>query len=214
MSDSLKNQLLALGFKAPTKPAPAPEATPRTRGNHGPSAKGNQGPKRQSEARPGAKAPFHGRGDQRQARPVKPMNAARGANTDDMDLAKAYALRARVEREEQQQSQREAAEKARLKAERKAEVAKLLEGAALNLVDAEHPRNFEYGGKIRRVYVDVTQLEAVNRGELGILQHKGRFLIVRRDLAIQVQAIEPALLALLVDPNSPSNDDVPADLVW
>lgn len=214
MSDSLKNQLLALGFKAPAKPAAAPESKPRPASRPGSGVKGSQSPARPSESRAGPKAPFHGRGEQRPTRPAKPGPGPRAVNAEEMDLARAYALRARVEREEQQRLQREAAEKARLKAERKAEVAKLLDGASLNLTEAEHPRNFEYGGKIRRVYVDAAQLAAINRGELGVVQHKGRFLIVRRDLAVQVQAIEPALLAVLVDPDSPPGDDVPADLVW
>lgn len=214
MSDSLKDQLLALGFKAPAKPAAAPQSKPRPDQRSGAAAKGNQAPRHTSDSRPGAKTPFHGRGDQRPARPTRTAPAASASKAGEMDLARAYALRARVEREEQQRLQREAAEKARLKAERKAEVATLLEGKTLNLADAEHPRNFEYGGKIRRVYVDSTQLAAINRGELGVVQHKGRFLVVSREIAAKVQAIEPALLALLVDPDAPQADDVPADLVW
>lgn len=216
MTGSLKDQLLALGFK----PAPKPASSPGPRGPHG--QKGGQGPKGE-QGRPGGKGPGPqrpgggkpgGRIEDRRAsrsggeRPAGPQDAS------EIDLAKAYALRAKVEREEKARLEREAAEKARLKAERKERITKLLDGAALNLPEAEHPRHFEYGGKIRRVYVDDAQLAAINRGELGVVQHKGRFLVVTRELAREVHAIEPALLALLVDPDAPAPDDIPPDLVW
>ena len=209
MTGSLKDQLLALGFK----PAPKPASTPGPRGDQGqgrgPGATGGTSGK--APQRPGPGKSADRRGDRR---PAKPGHAAQtAAESYEIDLAKAYALRAKAEREEKERLAREAAEKARQKAERKAKVAALLEGAALNLADAEHPRHFEYGGKIRRVYVDEGQLAAINRGELGVVQHKGRFLIVTRDMAVQVHAIEPALLALLVDPDALSPDDVPPDLV-
>lgn len=213
MSDSLKDQLLALGFKAPPKSA-APAAKSGQGHKTGPATKAGPPGKRAAAHGAGTGRPEARRDDRRPARP--PAERARGAARDaaEIDLAKAYALRARLEREEKERLDREAAEKARLKAERKAQVAKLLDGAELNLVEAEHPRNFEYSGKIRRVYVDAAQLAAINRGELGVVQHKGRFLVVTCALAREVHAIEPALLALLVDPDSASPDDVPPDLVW
>jgi uncharacterized protein YaiL (DUF2058 family) len=216
MSGSLKDQLLALGFKPAPKPASSPGAKrPRgdlggqgpTGGKGGPGGKAS-GQKPQGGGKPGA----HGEDRSQPRGGGKGHAAARDAA--EIDLAKAYALRAKVEREEKERLAREAAEKARLKAERKEKIAKLLDGAALNLPEAELPRHFEYGGKIRRVYVDQAQLAAINRGELGVVQHKGRFLIVTRELAREVHAIEPALLALLVDPDAPATDDVPPDLVW
>lgn len=209
MPGSLKDQLLALGFK--------------------PAAKGGDGPRPQTEeaagrrsgaGRPGEdgrrpKTPSDGPAAAGMARAKRGQSSDRRPATDrddgEIDLAKAYALRAKAEREEKERLAREAAEKARLKAERKEKVARLLEGAALNLPEAEHPRHFEYGGKIRRVYVDEAQLAALNRGELAVVQHKGRFLVVTRETALAVQAVEPALLALLVDPDAPGDDDLPAD---
>lgn len=213
MSDSLKDQLLALGFKAPPK-----SAAPAAKGGQGhktsPAPRGGPTGKRSSAEGAGSGKPDTRRDDRRPARPPRVRVPGPARDAAEIDLAKAYALRARVEREAMERLEREAAEKARLKAERKAQVAKLLDGAELNLVEAEHPRHFEYAGKIRRVYVDAAQLAAINAGELAIVQHKGRFLVVTCALAREVQAIEPALLALLVDPNSASPDDVPPDLVW
>lgn len=222
MTGSLKDQLLALGFKPAPKAAPAPGPKGGSGGKGGHGHRGDPGPKA-GPGGPGGKGqgpqrPGDGRPEARggHARPPKGGDAGSAAARDasEIDLARAYALRAKAEREEKERLEREAAEKARLKAERKRQVAALLEGAALNLAEAEHPRHFEYGGKIRRVYVDAAQLAAVNRGELGVVQHQGRFLVVTRALATEVHAIEPALLALLVDPDAPVADDVPTDLVW
>lgn len=139
-----------------------------------------------------------------------------GQSQQDIDLAKAYALRAQTEARERQRIEREAAEQARLRRERKQRIQRLLEGKALNKAEAEQPRNFEYGGKIRRVHVDDAQLAALNAGELGVVQQGGRYLLVSREIAEQVRDIDPHQLALLVDPTATGVDDdgVPDDLMW
>jgi uncharacterized protein YaiL (DUF2058 family) len=131
------------------------------------------------------------------------------------DLAQAFALRARADRAERETAEREAREKAAARKERKRKLQALLEGKALNQADAELPRNFEFAEKIRRVYVTVSQLQQINRGELGVVMHGGRALVVARDVALQAQAIAPEVVALLVDPSAPVSDDgVPDDLMW
>src|SRR6185437_9484545 len=51
--------------------------------------------------------------------------------------------------------------------------------------------------------------------ELGVVMHGGRALVIARDVALQVQAIAPEVVALLVDPSVPAEDDgVPDDLMW
>ncbi|HLI16763.1 MAG TPA: DUF2058 family protein [Rhodanobacteraceae bacterium] len=131
------------------------------------------------------------------------------------DLAKAFALRAQVERAEREAAEREAREKAEAKRERKRRMQELLAGKALNKPDAEQVRNFEFAGKIRRIYVTPEQMRQLNAGELGVVMHGGRALLVARDVAEQAQAIAPELVALLVDPSAPVDDDgVPDDLMW
>jgi uncharacterized protein YaiL (DUF2058 family) len=141
---------------------------------------------------------------------------ASAASREEIDLAKAYAIRARAEAGERRQAEREAAEQARLKRERKQKIQQLLQGKALNKDNAEQARHFEYGGKIRRVYVDAAQLAALNAGELGIVQQGGRYLLVERTVAEQVRGIDPHLLALLVEPGTGGigEDGVPDDLMW
>ncbi|TAL93923.1 MAG: DUF2058 family protein [Rhodanobacter sp.] len=141
---------------------------------------------------------------------------AKQSSQQDIDLAKAYALRTQAEARERKQIEREAAEQARLRRERKLRLQQLLEGKALNKADVDQVRNFEYAGKIRRIHVDATQLAALNAGELGVVQHAGRYLLVTREVAGQVGEIEPRQLALLVEPGTASADDdgVPDDLMW
>ena len=148
--------------------------------------------------------------------PHKQVSKARGVTNDEVDLAKAYAIRARTEASERKQAEREAAEQARLKRERKQKIQQLLQGKALNKPDADQARHFEYGGKIRRVYVDAAQLAALNGGELGVVQLAGRYLLVERAVAEQVCGIDPHLLALLVEPGNGGigDDGVPDDLMW
>lgn len=132
----------------------------------------------------------------------------------EIDLARAYAQRASVERNEREQAQREAERIAREKKERKQKLTALLAGQALNSTDADMPRHFPHGNKIRRIYCTKTQIEMLNRGELAVAQLAGRYLLVTREIAMQAQAIQPESLVLLCDPDAPAEDDVPADLMW
>lgn len=141
---------------------------------------------------------------------------------EEIDLGKAYGLRAQHEKNERIEAERLKQEAARIKREAKARVAELLKDQSLNLVDAELTRHFEYNGKIRRVHVTEAQLKSLNAGELGVVQLDGRYLLVAATLAREVEALLPSLLALLVDPDAPVANDpyadpqfkVPDDLVW
>jgi uncharacterized protein len=139
---------------------------------------------------------------------------ARTGKPDDVDLARAYAIRAKAEKEERERAQREAELAAREKRERKQKLAALLDGKALNSAEADVPRHFPHGNKIRRIYCTKGQLAQLNRGELGVVQLAGRYLLVRCEVAQQAQAIQAEALVLLCDPSAPPEDDVPPDLVW
>jgi len=64
----------------------------------------------------------------------------------------------------------------------------LLEGKSLNDAGAEIARHFNYGGKIKRVYVTADQLKALNAGELGVLQQNGRYLLVTAAVLDEAEA--------------------------
>ena len=132
----------------------------------------------------------------------------------DVDLARAYAQRAQTERAEREQVQRETERIAREKKERKQKLTTLLAGKVLNASDADVPRHFPHGNKIRRIYCTPEQLAKLNRGELAVAQLAGRYLLVERDIALQAQAIQAESLVLLCDPDAPAEDDIPPDLMW
>ena len=203
MSNSLKDQLLGLGFSAP-KPEPRKPQPAKKTGQGGKPAHA------QANRKPGGKPAPH-----------KPQ-LQKGMRREDIDLAKAYAIRAQKEKDERVEAERLKQEEARLRREAKAKLAGFLVGKSLNAADADHVRHFEYGGKIKRIHVTAEQLKALNAGELGVVQQDGRYLLVDADTLAQAEAIFAPAVALKVDPNAPSQDDpysdpqyqVPDDLTW
>lgn len=242
MSNSLREKLLGLGFAAPA-PEPKPErkadAGPRgdrrPGGEHRGGKPGERGPRPAGEPRrdgrpSGSGKPGEPRRDGRPAaaakpgaaRPSGPRRPAKPRSQEEMDLAKAYAIRAQREKEERIEAERLKQEEAKLRREAKAKVAELVKDKSLNDKDAEIARHFNYGGKIKRVHVTEAQLKALNAGELGVLQLDGRYLLVTAALLDEAGAIFAPAVALRVDPNAPAGEDpyadpayqVPDDLVW
>lgn len=244
MTISLKDQLLGLGFKA----APVPERKPDERKHEArkpdgrrpderrpgpsnrdarkPDSRENRGPRRDS-AKPGDR-PRPAAGAPRPAGAARPENrggrpaAKPPRSQEDIDLAKAYAIRAQREKDERIEAERLKQEEARLRREAKAKLSELLKDKSLNVADAEIARHFEYGGKIKRVYVTAEQLKALNAGVLGVVQDGGRYLVVTAEVLAAAETVFAQAIALKVDPNAPPTDDpysdpayqVPDDLVW
>ena len=244
MSNSMKDLLLGLGFKPaphrdvpvprmqdaqqrPAQPASKPERNhasrqldPRHPSQHRPS---HPHPSRPHPSQPHAPASADRKPRREQgARIDRPRREQPQRTREEIDLAKAYAIRAQKEKDERIEAERLKQEAARVKREAKAKVAELLKDKSLNAADAELTRHFEYNSKIRRVHVTEAQLKSLNVGELGVVQLDGRYLLVDAALVGEIQALLPSLIALLVDPNAPVVDDtyadpryqVPDDLVW
>lgn len=193
MSESLRDQLLKSGLAKALKPTPNP------------SRKLADKPSQKSVSKPIV---------QRRQEPSSRQRKASGGDAAELDLARAYALRARQEKQDRVREQAEAERAAREKKERKLKLTSLLGDKALNAADADVPRHFPHGNKIRRIYCTKQQLVQLNRGDLAVVQLSGRYLLVTRELAMQAQAIHAESLVLLCDPDAPNEDDVPADLVW
>lgn len=199
MSDTLRDQLLKAGF------APLPKADPRPKPQQQGQRPGQARPQGQRNGKPQGKP--HG------AHAGKPQASPR--ERGEIDLAQAYALRDRTEREQREREQREAEQRAREKRERRQKLTALLQGAALNDASAEIPRHFPHANKIRRIYVTGEQLPRLNGGELAVVQLAGRYVLVGRDTGLAAQEIDPDALVLLCDPQAPAaEDDIPPDLVW
>ena len=196
MSNSLKDQLLGLGFKQAPKPERKPDAPVRPHS---------------------AQAQPKSAGRNRHAGKPKPPQSR-----EEIDLAKAFALRTQQEKRERELTEQAKQIAAQQKKIAKEQVGKLLEGGILNAADADIARHFSYGGKIKRIYVTTAQLIALNAGELGVVQFNGRYCLTSRETALAVRALLPSLIALYCDGNEESlpegYDDpkfqVPDDLVW
>ena len=209
MSDSLRDQLLGLGFK----PAPKPERKPEAR--------------KPDARRPGPRPPGKGAAPAPRTGPGGKPRPSQGQSRkprsqEEIDLAKAYAIRAQREKDERIEAERVKQEEARLRREAKAKLEAFLKDKALNDAEADIARHFPYGGKIKRIYVNADQLKALNAGELGVVQQNGRYLLVTSDVLAEAEAIFAAAVALKVDPNATAEEDpyadpkyqVPDDLVW
>ena len=220
MSDTLRDQLLGLGFK----PVPKPERKPEPRRDGRPQ--GKQGAAKTHAGKPGHAAKA---GQQDKPRPQgkpgqgRPQQGPRKPRSqEDIDLAKAYAIRAQKEKDERIEAERQKQEEARLRREARAKLDELIKDKGLNDPNADIARHFPYGGKIKRIYVNADQLKALNAGELGVLQQNGRYLLVTAAVLAAAEQVFAASVALKVDPNAPVQDDpyadpayqVPDDLVW
>ncbi|MBX3725554.1 MAG: DUF2058 family protein [Xanthomonadales bacterium] len=204
MTSSLRDALRQSGVLEQFKPVREPEVRPGGGRDRGPRG-GGRGAARSGAGKGAAGADgAMGRGTRGAATAPRGKPAPR--SQEEIDLAKAYALRARAEqreREERQRIERETAERRRRQREA---VTALLEGRTLNSPEADEARHFEYGGKIRRVYVTAEQMPQVNDGRLGVVQMRGGYLLVERALAEQVRAIDANAVALLVDPDERGAD--------
>ena len=222
-NDTLRNQLLGLGFKAPApepkradgaKRGGRPGATPQDRrGERGKPPSGREGP-RLGKPVPGK--PGGGRPD------VSRAGRGRSNSREDIDLAKAYAIRSQREKDERIRAEQAKQAEARQRREARARLAELVKGKSLNVANADIARHFPYGGKIKRIHVTAEQLKALNAGELGVLQMDGRYLLVTAELLAQAEQVFAPAVALKVDPDAPVVDEaysdpkyqVPDDLVW
>jgi len=221
MTDSLRDQLLGLGFK----PAPAPERKPAAKPERDPGKPGERTGRQRNAGRPQAR-PGPAAGRERGAPPSK-QPARRPApdrvrTREDIDLAKAYAIRAQREKDERIAAEQAKQQQARERREARARLTELVKDKTLNVPDADIARHFPYGGKIKRIYVTSDQLKALNAGALGVLQMDGRYVLVEAAVMVEAETIFPPSIALRVDPDAPAHDDpyadpqyqVPDDLVW
>jgi uncharacterized protein YaiL (DUF2058 family) len=212
MSDTLRDQLLGLGFK-PTAPA-RPEKRDDRKPPRPNAARGDA--TRPGKRRGDARKPPQGPGQAPGQRPRKPRSQ------EEIDLGKAYALRAQKEKDERIAAEAARQEEARQRREARAKLGEFLKDKSLNDKDADIARHFPYGGKIKRIYVNAEQLRALNAGELGVVQLDGRYVLVTNAVLDEAESIFAQSVALRVDPNAAAGDDpysdpqyqVPDDLVW
>ena len=97
----------------------------------------------------------------------------------------------------------------------------IVKDKALNSKEADVRRYFEYGGRIRHLYVTQQQLESLAANELGIVVLRGRYLIVEPTVRDEFKAVAADLVPDLSKDTKvteaaveATGDDVPDDLRW
>jgi len=221
MSTTLREQLLGLGFKpVAAKPKPSPKA--KKPDNSRPSVAFVSATQAKNKTTTPNKPLVRTQTHRVRSNENKDQPKAKARTAEEIDLAKAYAIRA--EKEEQERLDAEKRQQAQVQQRRQAQaaLARFIKDKILNDPQADIARHFPYGGKIKRIYVTADQLKALNAGELGVLQHQGRYVLVSGQTLLEAEKIFAPAVALKVDPHAPSEEEpytdpkyqVPDDLVW
>lgn len=168
-----------------------------------------------------AGAPNTDRRQQPGNRKKKSGKRAAGGKPQASDLERAWIARRKAEKDEKERVKQARVADQEARRKRNLELDRIVEGKALNVQDAELPRYFEHLGRIRRVLCTPAQREAINNGELGIVNLRGRYLIVGPDVLAEYRALAedlvPDLSGSEPEGSSEGDDDyppVPDDLAW
>lgn len=136
------------------------------------------------------------------------------------DLERAWRARRKAEKEEAERVKQARVADQEARRKRNLELDAIVAGRALNVDEAELPRYFEHLGRIRRVLCTREQREAINSGALGIVNLRGRYLIVEPEVLARYKALAADLLPDLSGTEPEGHEDekeyppVPDDLTW
>jgi len=137
------------------------------------------------------------------------------------DLERAWIARRKAEKAEKERAKQARVADQEARRKRNLELDGIVQGGVLNDDGAELPRYFEHLGRVRRVMCTPEQRAAINAGELGVVNLRGRYLIVAPDILRRYQELAPDLVPDLggAEPGSDGSepDDyppVPDDLTW
>jgi len=172
--------------------------------------------RRRGQPGPGGSGPKSARGA---AAAGKKKRTPRKKKNTDSDLARAYAARRKAEvREKEAEKQRRVAEQEERR-KRNLQLDEIIRGNTLNRKEAEVPRYFEHLGRIRRVLCTPEQREQLNKGEIGVVNLRGSYLLVSLETLEKYREIAPDLVPGLEGREEPDDDGshyppVPDDLVW
>jgi len=215
---SLQDALLKSGLADEKKHSEARSGTAR------PGARNSKSRGKPSGKRPDGRKPRPGasdgarRGNKR--RPKQSAGSGGGKTAGGSDLERAYAARRRAELAEKERVKQARVADQEARRKRNLELDKIVEGRILNVDDAELPRYFEHLGRIRRVLCTPEQRTAINAGELGIVNLRGRYLIVAPETLAEYRDRAEDLVPDLSgkEPDGDElNDDyppVPDDITW
>lgn len=142
------------------------------------------------------------------------------AKTPTSDLEQAWRARRKAEKDEAERVKQARVADQEARRKRNLELDAIVEGKAVNVDEAELPRYFEHLGRIRRVLCTPQQRDAINSGALGIVNLRGRYLIVEPEVLNRYKALAEDLVPDLsgTEPEGAEHDNdyppVPDDLTW
>lgn len=172
--------------------------------------------KKKSRAKPGPGRP---NGRKASGKPPGGSKKKQVQTSSESDLERAYKARQRAEaREKQAEKDRRVAEQ-EARRKRNLELDQLIRGNTLNRKEAELPRYFEHMGRIRRVLCTPEQRDQLNKGEIGVVNLRGSYLLVSIETLEKYREIAPDLVPNLAGKDEPDDDGshyppVPDDLIW
>lgn len=155
-----------------------------------------------------------------QQRKKKTSNAHAEGKRQASDLERAWRARRKAEKEEKDRVKQARVADQEARRKRNLELDAIVQGNALNVEDAELPRYFEHLGRIRRVLCTPQQRDSINKGELGIVNLRGRYLIVEPEVLARYRALAEDLVPDLSGKEPEHGQDekeyppVPDDLTW
>jgi len=134
------------------------------------------------------------------------------------DLERAYKARAQAEKQEREDKKRARVEAQEARRKRNQALDALVKGKTRNRKDADVPRYFEHISRIRRVMCTTEQRDQLNRGEIGVANLRGSYLLLDLETLQAYRELAPDLVPDL-SPKEPDDDgshypDVPDDLIW
>lgn len=188
-------------------------------------AEENQSRRRKAGNAPGGGKPTEhaGRPGSATGRRQKPPKSRAGSTArqpgrSKSDLERAWLARKRAERDEKEREKQARVADQEARRKRNLELDRIVEGRILNDENAEVPRYFEHLGRIRRVLCTPSQRTAINAGHLGIVNLRGRYLIVAPEVVRDYARLAPDLVPDLTGSEPEAADDdyppVPDDLTW
>ena len=193
LQDALLKSGLADEEKLKKARKPKPSSKPSARKKTGSASRSHHAGKKPSDAKP------------------KPKKT---------DLERAWIARQKAEKAEKERVKQARVADQEARRQRNLKLDKIVEGKVLNVEEAEIPRYFEHLGRIRRVLCTQEQRDSLNQGELGLVNLRGRYLIVEPAVLAEYQALAEDLVPDLTgaEPQDQSESDdyppVPDDITW
>lgn len=181
MANSLREQLLQAGLitAEQIEKANQPKPRPPSRNHNTPQGKPQEKPKKTSNNK--TKSP---------------------ARKEPDDLARFYEARAITERTERQQEEQRQREIAERRKQTREQIAVLVSSNLQNVDDADTRYNFVVGDNIKYLYVTEQQQQALADGKLAITFQAGKRCLIPSEIAQQILALDPDKIIIISSPES------------